>query len=40
VSSQECTIGIGKAREQLGDAPVKGIAAGLQELRAANLDRG
>jgi nucleoside-diphosphate-sugar epimerase len=36
VSSQECTIRIEKAREQLGYAPVKGIAEGLQELRAAH----
>jgi nucleoside-diphosphate-sugar epimerase len=36
VSSQECTIRIDKAREQLGYAPVKGTAAGLEELRAAH----
>jgi nucleoside-diphosphate-sugar epimerase len=35
VSSQECTIKIDKAREQLGYAPVKSIADGLAELRAA-----
>ncbi|HWX97797.1 MAG TPA: NAD-dependent epimerase/dehydratase family protein [Solirubrobacteraceae bacterium] len=35
VSSQECTIRIDKAREQLGYAPVKSIADGLAELRAA-----
>jgi nucleoside-diphosphate-sugar epimerase len=35
VSSQECTIRIDKAREQLGYAPIKGIAEGLDELRAA-----
>src|SRR5438128_2329742 len=33
VSCQECTIRIDKARAQLGYAPVKQIAAGLQELR-------
>ncbi len=36
VSSQECTIDIGKAREQLGYAPVKTIDAGLAELRATS----
>ncbi|HEY2398642.1 MAG TPA: NAD-dependent epimerase/dehydratase family protein [Solirubrobacteraceae bacterium] len=36
VSSQECTIRIDKAREQLGYAPVKGTAEGLEELRAAH----
>jgi nucleoside-diphosphate-sugar epimerase len=36
VSSQECTIRIEKARAELGYAPVKGIAEGLQELRAAH----
>jgi len=35
VSAQECTIRIDKAREQLGYAPVKAIADGLAELRAA-----
>jgi nucleoside-diphosphate-sugar epimerase len=35
VTSQECTIRIDKAREQLGYAPVKSIADGLAELRAA-----
>jgi nucleoside-diphosphate-sugar epimerase len=35
VSSQECTIRIDKAREQLGYAPVKTIAAGLAELGTA-----
>jgi nucleoside-diphosphate-sugar epimerase len=35
VSSQECTIRIDKAREQLGYAPLKSIADGLAELRAA-----
>jgi nucleoside-diphosphate-sugar epimerase len=35
VSSQECTIRIDKAREQLGYAPLKSIAEGLAELRAA-----
>lgn len=35
VSAQECTIRIDKAREQLGYAPVRTIAAGLEELRAA-----
>ncbi len=35
VSSQECTIRIDKAREQLGYSPVKTIADGLAELRAA-----
>jgi nucleoside-diphosphate-sugar epimerase len=35
VSSQECTIRIDKAREQLGYAPVKSMADGLAELRAA-----
>jgi nucleoside-diphosphate-sugar epimerase len=34
VSAQECTIRIDKAREQLGYAPVKTIAAGLAEMRA------
>lgn len=32
VSSQECTINISKAREELGYAPVKTIAEGLAEL--------
>jgi nucleoside-diphosphate-sugar epimerase len=36
VSSQECTIRIDKAREQLGYAPVKSITDGLAELRAAH----
>jgi nucleoside-diphosphate-sugar epimerase len=35
VSAQECTIRIDKAREQLGYAPVKSIADGFTELRAA-----
>ncbi len=35
VSSQECTIKIDKAREQLGYAPVQTVAGGLAELRAA-----
>jgi nucleoside-diphosphate-sugar epimerase len=34
VSSQECTIRIEKAREQLGYAPVQTIAGGLEELGA------
>ncbi|MFL5824263.1 MAG: NAD-dependent epimerase/dehydratase family protein [Solirubrobacteraceae bacterium] len=34
VSSQECTIRIDKAREELGYAPVKGREEGLEELRA------
>jgi nucleoside-diphosphate-sugar epimerase len=34
VSSQECTIRIDKAREQLGYEPVKSRAEGLDELRA------
>jgi nucleoside-diphosphate-sugar epimerase len=37
VSSQECTIRIDKAREQLGYAPVKSRADGLAELRAAGI---
>jgi nucleoside-diphosphate-sugar epimerase len=36
VSSQECTIRIDKAREQLGYAPVKSREAGLAELRSTN----
>lgn len=32
VSSQECTIDIGKARRELGYRPIKGRAAGLAEL--------
>jgi nucleoside-diphosphate-sugar epimerase len=35
VSSQECTIRIDKARQQLGYAPVKSRADGLAELRTA-----
>lgn len=35
LSSQECTIDIGKARRELGYRPVKGRAEGLAELRAA-----
>jgi nucleoside-diphosphate-sugar epimerase len=35
VSSQECTIRIDKAREQLGYVPVKSIAEGLAEMSAA-----
>jgi nucleoside-diphosphate-sugar epimerase len=35
VSSQECTIRIDKAREQLGYTPVKSIADGLADMRAA-----
>ncbi len=35
VSSQECTIRIGKARAELGYEPVKSRADGLAELRAA-----
>jgi nucleoside-diphosphate-sugar epimerase len=35
VSSQECTIDIGKARRELGYRPVKGRAEGLAELRGA-----
>ena len=35
VSSQECTIRIDKAREQLGYRPVKGLEDGLAELAAA-----
>jgi nucleoside-diphosphate-sugar epimerase len=34
VSSQECTIDIGKAQRELGYAPVKSHAEGLEELRA------
>jgi nucleoside-diphosphate-sugar epimerase len=34
VSSQECTIRIDKAREQLGYQPVKTVAEGLAELRS------
>ncbi len=34
VSSQECTIRIDKAREQLGYEPVRTLAEGLEELRA------
>jgi hypothetical protein len=34
-SSQECTIRIDKAREQLGCAPVKSIVDGLAEMRSA-----
>ena len=34
VSSQECTIRIDKARDQLGYSPVKTRDAGLAELRA------
>jgi nucleoside-diphosphate-sugar epimerase len=34
VSSQECTIRIDKARDQLGYQPVKSIAEGLAELRS------
>jgi nucleoside-diphosphate-sugar epimerase len=37
VSSQQCTIRTDKAREQLGYAPVKTIAEGLDELRGAGL---
>jgi hypothetical protein len=33
VSSQECTIRIDKAREQLGYSPVESRADGLAELR-------
>jgi nucleoside-diphosphate-sugar epimerase len=39
VSTQECTIRIDKAREQLGYAPVKTIPEGLAELRAACSQR-
>ena len=35
VSSQECTIKIDKARDQLGYVPVKTVADGLAEMRAA-----
>jgi nucleoside-diphosphate-sugar epimerase len=35
VSAQDCTIRIDKARAQLGYEPVKTIAAGLEDLRAA-----
>lgn len=35
VSSQECTIRIDKAREQLGYEPVRTVAEGLRELREA-----
>jgi nucleoside-diphosphate-sugar epimerase len=35
LSSQECTIRIDKAREQLGYAPVRTIEEGLAELREA-----
>jgi nucleoside-diphosphate-sugar epimerase len=34
ISAQECTIRIGKAREQLGYEPVRSIPDGLAELRA------
>jgi nucleoside-diphosphate-sugar epimerase len=34
VSSQECTIDISKAKRELGYAPVKGRAEGLEELRS------
>jgi nucleoside-diphosphate-sugar epimerase len=36
VSSRECTISIDKAREQLGYAPIKAHADGLEELRAGS----
>jgi nucleoside-diphosphate-sugar epimerase len=36
VSAQECTIRTEKARAQLGYQPVRAIAEGLQELRAAH----
>ena len=36
ISSQECTIRIGKAREQLGYEPVRSIPDGLAELRAGS----
>jgi len=35
VSSQECTIRIGKARQELDYQPIKSIADGLAELRRA-----
>jgi nucleoside-diphosphate-sugar epimerase len=35
VSSQQCTIRIDKAREQLGYQPLRGIDDGLEELRAS-----
>jgi nucleoside-diphosphate-sugar epimerase len=35
VSSQECTIDISKAKQELGYAPVRTRAEGMQELRAA-----
>lgn len=38
VSSQECTIRIDKAREQLGYRPVRTIPDGLQELRARSAE--
>jgi nucleoside-diphosphate-sugar epimerase len=34
ISSQECTIRIDKAREQLGYEPVRSIPEGLAELRS------
>jgi nucleoside-diphosphate-sugar epimerase len=34
ISTQECTLEIGKARRELGYAPVKSLAQGLAELRA------
>jgi nucleoside-diphosphate-sugar epimerase len=39
ISSQECTIRIGKAREQLGYEPVRSITDGLAELRAGSDSR-
>jgi nucleoside-diphosphate-sugar epimerase len=36
VSSQECTIRIDKARDELGYKPVMGLAEGLAELRAGS----
>ncbi len=39
ISSQECTIRIGKAQEQLGYEPVRSITDGLAELRAGSDGR-
>jgi nucleoside-diphosphate-sugar epimerase len=39
ISSQECTIRIGKAREQLGYEPVRSMTDGLAELRAGSDSR-
>ena len=37
LASQECTIDIGRARAELGYAPVIGIDEGMEELRGAHL---